>query len=179
MKTEEIPGEVKRCRALRNFVFQGESIAAGQILDVDADTFLELDAVRPPRVQFVYGGAFKVERMRDGFHKVSIWGRPYTTEEPWVKVEFLVDVPGLMVKAGDKRRLRISHAREFPHLYLDSPTTLAPGCSYAFPPVWKKAILIHERRPRRISDEEIAERQAAVVAGMARENSYMAQTFRN
>jgi len=179
MKTEEIPGEVKALRAVKSFVFQGEQITAGQELEVDADTFVEIHAAHPARVEFVSGGAFKVERMRDGFHKVSAWGRPYTTEEPWVKVEFLVDVPGLMVKAGDKRRLRISHAREFPHRYLDTPETLPPGCSYAFPPFWKKAILIHEKRPRRMTDEEMAERQAAVVAGMARENSYMAQTFRN
>jgi hypothetical protein len=82
-----------------------------------------------------------------------------------------------MAKAGDKRRLRISHAREFPHSYLDTPP-LAPGCSYAFPPVWKKAILIHEKRPRSMSDEELAEMQAAVAAGRANDNSWMAQAFK-
>jgi hypothetical protein len=37
-------------------------------------------------------------------------------------------------------------------------------------------LLIHEPRPRRMSDEEMAERQAAAAAGMAKQDSWVAGT---
>jgi hypothetical protein len=171
MKTEEIPGEVKRCVALKSFVFQGEQILEGQDLELNSDDYLEIErkCLNPftPIVSLIEGGRFRIERCSDGFHRISPWawpGKPFGFNEsdPFVRVEFLQDCPSFLVKKGDKRRLRLSIVREFPHRFLDSP----PASPYLAVRAQDTLILIHEKRPRRISDEEIAERQAAVAFGM-------------
>jgi hypothetical protein len=170
MKTEieEIAGESKTIRALRPFRNMGVNIPEGATLEVDSETAKSLMSHRDGRTalgQLVGGGCFDLVRCSDGFHKVTPWS-PHSSypNDNWYRVEFLCDVPGLLVNAGDKRRLKVGFAREFPHKFTDSPPT-GKNCTPAF--TVQPVIIIHEERPRRMSDEERSQRQEAVWAGMA------------
>jgi hypothetical protein len=181
MKTEEqtIPGEMKIFEVDHEFTFRGEKFTKGERLEVSADDAKQLMSLRVltafgdsklhvPAGRLTGVGNYTLERCPDGAHKMSLWHKSYLESDDWVKVEFLEDVHGWGIKAGDRRRLRRSDALERPHKYINSP---APSPSQAMPPSPAR-ILILEPRPRpTMTPEERAEREAAVMAGLERERS--------
>jgi hypothetical protein len=176
-ETETIPGFLKTVVARKNFIHNGRRISAGEEFQTDADDAIELAGARfvePP----IGGGAFTLQPMSDGFHKITPWGTHIGAIEhqPWLRCEFLQDVPGMRVKAGDRRRLRYPIATELPHYYVGHEWQNTPTATRGTP--FNPVIVIHERRPRRMSDDEIAERQEAVAAGMRNENSWMSATYK-
>ena len=106
-----VPGEAvltKTAVARRKFTHLGKLIEKGETIEADSETILELAHQRLVDPFSITGGSFTLELMSDNWHKISAWDASMgnLAGEPWYRVEFLVDVSGLLVKAGDKRRLK-------------------------------------------------------------------------
>ena len=167
---ETIPGLTKTVTARRKFSHLGHTIEQNETFETDAETALELARQRLIDPYSIGGGNFDLTPENDGYHKISPWGTHFgnIAGEPWFRIQFLVDVPGLLVKAGDKRRLRRSHALSFPYVFKSDISEYDQSNrtrSANFVP----AVVIHELRPNRLSPEVVAERMAAVAAAKARE----------
>src|ERR1700730_708147 len=155
-EADNIPGLIKTVTARRKISHLGHSIEQGETFDCDAETAVELAHQRLIEPYEIGGGCFELTPENDGYHKISPWGTHLgnIAGEPWYRVSFLTDVSGLLVKAGDRRRLRRSHALSFPYVfksdiseYDQSNRTRSPG----FVP----AVVIHELRPNRLAPEVI------------------------
>jgi len=166
---ETIPGLIKTVVARRKFIHLGYAIEPGQAFETDAETALELAHERKIDPYDIRGGSFSLELMSDDYHKLTAWDQSMgnLAAEPWFRVQFLVDVSGLLVRAGDKRRLRRSHALSFPYQYRsDSEFDQSNRTrSVNFVP----AIEIHELRPNRLPADVIEARMAAVLEARERE----------
>src|ERR1700758_2822531 len=158
MKTKEaIPGQYKQFRVEREFELNGRVVKPGEILEQ-----LTPDQVRKltfHRVGTMIGGTFTVEPMRDGAHCISSWNKSYSETDEWLTVEFLQDVFGYGVKAGDRRRFHKSDALEMHHCWLDQDRNPMVGILPWPPPV----IRIMQNKPVRSRNvEETAERAKIV-----------------
>jgi hypothetical protein len=164
-----IPGLLKTAVARRQFTHNGKLIEPGETIEADAETIQELAHARLIDAYSIAGGNFELELMSDNYHKVNVWSQHMgnLAGEPFYRVEFLTDVPGLLVKAGDKRRLRRSHALSFPYIFksdLEYDQSNRIRSSNFVP-----AIIIHEGRPNRLPADVVAARMAAVAEAKAKE----------
>jgi hypothetical protein len=169
-EADSIPGLSKTVTARRKFTHLGHTIEQGETFETDAETALELAHQRLIDPYSIAGGSFSLELMSDSYHKITSWDQSMgnLAAEPWFRVEFLTDAPGLLVKKGEKRRLRRSHALSFPYVYktdLDSIDQSNRTRSANFVP----AVVIHEGRPNRLAPEVIEARMAAVLEARERE----------
>jgi hypothetical protein len=191
MKTETeetvIPGELKQFICDRDFTFRGENFKSGEHLEVSAEDAKQLISLRTlgydaasqsktvGPVGRMIGAYSTVERCSDGAHKLSFWHKSYSGSDDYVKVEFLEDIHGWGVRAGDFRRLRRSDAREMEHTYINSPAR-PPNQA---PRLHPARILILEPRPRAsMTAEESLARQAAVMAGQERNDGWVSSITR-
>jgi hypothetical protein len=169
-EADAIPGLVKTVTARRDFTHLGNKIAKDETFETDAETALELAHARLIDPYSIGGGSFELTPENDSYHKISPWGTHLgnLAGEPWYRVEFLTDVPGLLVKAGDKRRLRRSHALSFPYQYRSDISEFDQ--SNATRSVnFVAALIVHELRPNRLAPEVVQERMAAIAKAKARE----------
>jgi hypothetical protein len=168
---ETLPGLVKTVTARRKFVHLGHTIEQNETFETDAESVLELANQRLIDPYSIGGGSFELTPENDGYHKISPWGTHFgnIAGEPWLRVQFLVDVSGLLVKAGDKRRLRRSQALSFPYIYRSDGEVDQSNRtrSINFVP----ALVIHELRPNRLPQDVIEARMASVLEGKAREEA--------
>jgi hypothetical protein len=167
----KLRGEDKFIVAERKFNYQGRKVSVGdRIGPVDDETVKDIMNRRWGRLE---GGLFTVDHMRDGYHRVTFWGRKYLETDRFYKCEFLKAAS--IFPAGYKCRLRMADIAEFTFRFQDPPT--APvNCTPTIPAAWREPVLmICEPRPRpALEPEERAERELAVAEGMARDaNSWM------
>ena len=162
----KLPGEMKRVVFIRPFEFDGKQMTEGDELEIEQAECYDLwSTMRKPAFRLLHGGVFNITRMLDGYHRIDPWYWPgypqgFSTSDRFVKIQFLKDNDWFLCKTGDKRRLRLSIVREFPHKYLDSAPP-SPSCTPRPPdPIW----LIHENRPRpAYSDDDLASREIAAA----------------
>ncbi len=114
MKTEtetelKLRGEDKFIVAERNFNYQGNKVEKGQRIRIDDDETIKDSLLR--RWGRLEGGLFTVEHMKDGFHRVTFWGRKYLEGERFYKCQFLQ--ANNMFPEGYRCRLRMTDIREF------------------------------------------------------------------
>jgi hypothetical protein len=190
MKHDIIPGEIKIVEVLVNFDYHGRKYSQGDTFEASGHEAWELFNVRRPRksnleeytameamhinappIRVISGGMFSLSRRNDGFHEIELWlsiGKPegYSTSDKIICSTFLRDCPGLLAQAGDKRRLRLSVAREMAHRYRNWQT-LPPGVSYAIRPD-PPMIQIEEDRPRQQSHSDLLANSMAEQQYMAR-----------
>jgi hypothetical protein len=167
---ETIPGLTKTVTARRKFTHLGHTIEQNETFETDAETALELSHQRLIDPYSIGGGSFSLELMSDNWHKLTAWDQSMgnLAAEPWLRVEFQVDVPGLLVKVGDRRRLRRSHALSFPYVF-NSDISEWDQSNRTRSANFVPAVVIHELRPNRLPAEVVAERMTAVAEGRARE----------
>jgi hypothetical protein len=166
----DTPGLVKTVTARIDFNHLGHSIAKDETFETDAETALELAHQRLIDPYRIVGGSFSLELMSDGYEKITSWDQSMgnLAAEPWFRVQFLVDIPGLLVKAGDKRRLRRSHALSFPYQYR-SDISEYDQSNRTRSDNFQPALVIHELRPNRLPADVVAARMAAIAAAKAKE----------
>jgi len=169
----KLRGEDKFIVAERNFNYQGRKVSAGETIQIDDDETIK--DILNRRWGRLIGGCFSVDHMRDGFHRVTFWGRKYLEGEPFHKCQFLKG--NHIFPEGYKCRLRMSDIVEFPPFRYEDLPEPAANCTRVI--TRDPVLIICEPRPRpAIEPEELAERQEAVAAGRANENSWMSNTFK-
>jgi hypothetical protein len=162
----KLRGEDKFIVASRPFNYMGKMVSAGETIGpVEDETVKD---ILNRRWGTMIGGAFTVDHVRDGYHRVTFWGRKYLETDRFYKCEVLK--ASSIFPAGYKCRLRMADIVEFTFRYQDPPT-VPVNCTPSIPAAWREPVLmICEPRPRpAIEPEELAERQLAVAEGMARD----------
>jgi len=166
----KLRGEEKFIIAERNFNYQGQKVSIGDRIRIDDDETIK--DVLQRRWARLEGGLFTVDHMRDGFHRVTFWGRKYIEGDRFYKCQFLKG--NHIFPEGYKCRLRMSDIVEFPPFRYEDLPEPPVNCTRVL--TRDPVLMICEPRPRpNIEPEELAERAAAVEAGLRQKDGWMSQ----